>query len=198
MHGRSLIYVAAENAATAFGVPVESVFNLGTLLVPIIVSVMCVIGFICAYRMPKDFTPELVAKELKRQNPNLDISAIEAEAQVTVTKQEKEITIANIVYWILSGGIFGFIWTAFTFSYLKKTNKEALICGSAILTWVLSLLIPFFSIYTCIRIRKNIADKGIKTSKLALHVVFGLLLPILPLNIVSLALLQNDINKVEV
>ncbi len=200
--GKLVEVTAAENAAELFGgVPVESVFNLGTLLVPIIVSVMCVVGFVCAFRMPKDFTPECVAKELKRQNPNLDVSSI-TENKEEQKKEEKEITLANIVYWILSGGIFGFIWTAFTFNSLKKTNKNALIGGSAVLTWLLSALIPFFAIYTCLRIynkqiKENVSGQGVKTTKPVVYIIFGVLLPILPLNIVSLALLQNDLNKVE-
>lgn len=199
--GNLVEVTAAEEAAKLFGgVPVESVFNLGTLLVPIIVSIMCIVGFICAFKMPRDFTPQCVAMELKRQNPDLDISSIMNDP--VVVKEEKEITIANIVYWILSAGIFGFIWSAFTFNSLKKTNKSTLIGGSAILTWLLSALIPFVSVYTCMRIYKkqikeNAEKQGIKTVKPVWYIVFGILLPILPLNIVSLALLQNDLNKVE-
>jgi uncharacterized membrane protein len=199
--GNLVEVTAAEEAAKLFGgVPVESVFNLGTLLVPIIVSIMCIVGFICAFKMPRDFTPECVAQELKRQNPDLDISSIIDNP--TVVKEEKEITLANIVYWILSGGIFGFIWSAFTFSSLKKTNKNALIGRSAILTWLLSILIPFVSVYTCLRIynkqiKENAKKQGVKATKPVWYIVFGILLPILPLNIVSLALLQNDLNKVE-
>ncbi len=201
--GKLVEVTAAEEAAKLFGgVPVDSVYNLGTLLVPIIVSIMCIVGFICAFKMPRDFTPECVAKELKRQNPDLDISSI-TDGEKEIKKEEKEVTLANTVYWILSGGIFGFIWSAFTFNSLKKTNKKALIGGSALLTWILCAFIPFVSVYVSMRIYKNhinvkAKEQGIKTTSPVLHIIFGILLPILPLNIVSLALLQKDINKVEI
>jgi len=191
---------AISQAASEFGVSQSSVFNLGSLLVPIIVSIMCVVGFICAFKMPRDFTPECVAKELKKHNPDLDISmAVTEEADLA---KEKEITLTNVIYWILSGGIFGFIWSAFTFNNLKKINKNALICGSAAITWIVSAFIPFVSVYISMRIynkqiKENAKEQGIKVANPILYIIFGILLPILPINIVSLALLQNDLNKVE-
>ena len=194
--GKLVEITAAEKAAAEFGVPVESVFNLGTLLVPIIVSVMCIVGFIFAFKMPRDFTPELVAKELKRQNPDLDISSI-VEDEKEYHKPEKEISLANILYWILSGGIFGFIWTAVMLNNVKKLNKNALIGGSVVLTWALSSFIPFFSIYTLSRINKKLLDGKVeKKSCLGVHIGLSVIIPILPMNVVSLALIQNDVNKV--
>jgi hypothetical protein len=178
-----------------------TIFSMGALLVPIIVSIMCVIGFVCAFRMPKDFTPKAVAKALKKVDPSLDISSVEAEEEVIV--KDKEVTIANVIYWVLSGSIFGIIWSAFQFNAIKKSNKKALIGGSAILTWLLATFVPLFSVYLIVRIYRccindEAAKRKIETSKLALHIVFSILLPILPLNIVSLALLQKDLNKVDI
>ncbi len=193
---------ALDVATQKFGLTdSSSVFNLGTLLVPIIVSIMCLVGFVCAFRMPKDFTPECVARELKKHNPDLDISlAVTEEADIA---REKDTTFVNVAYWVLSGSIFGFIWSAFQFNAIKKANKKALIGGSAILTWLLASLVPLFSVYLVVRIYKSCINKEavkreVKTSKLALHIIFSILLPLLPLNVVSLALLQKDLNKVDI
>ena len=48
-------------AAAKFGIDASNVFNLGTLLVPFIVCFVCIVGILLAFRMPKDFTPELSA-----------------------------------------------------------------------------------------------------------------------------------------
>ncbi len=187
---------AAENAATMFGVSADTVFNLGTLLVPIIVSVMCVLGFFACFKMPKDFSPELIAKEFKRQNPDLDISCITTEE--TDKSRDKEVTFMNVAYWILSGSIFGFIWNAFQMKSIKEKNKEALIGGSSALTWALCAFIPFFSIYELSRIYKALKTNNpdAKLSSFKWHLIFGIILPILPVNVVSIAMLQQDLNKV--
>lgn len=192
-----------EEAEAVLGGTIKggTVFSMGALLVPIIVSIMCAIGFVCAFRMPKDFTPKAVARALKKVDPSLDISSVEAEEDVTA--KEKEVTIANVIYWVLSGSIFGFIWSAFQFNAIKKANKKALIGGSAVLTWLLASFIPLFSVYLIVRLYKNCindeaAKREIKTSRLALHIIFSIIIPLLPLNIVSLALLQKDLNKVDI
>ena len=186
-----------EEAALLLESDINNVFNLGTLLVPIIVSVMCLFGFIMAFRMPRDFTPELVARELKRHNSNLDISAaVTEEADMA---KEKDITFVNVAYWVLSGSIFGFIWSAFQLRTFK--NKNALIANSAPLTWILFAIVPFFSIFTLSKLytalKKQADEKNIKITNVTVHMILGIIFPILPVNIVSLALLQKDLNKVD-
>lgn len=178
-----------------------TLFSLGALLVPIVVSIMCIVGFLFAFKMPKDFSPKIVARELKKHNPELDISSVENEVDEVVAK-EKEVTLMNVIYWVLSGGIFGFIWSAFQYNNIKSIDKKALIGGSAILTWILSAFVPFVSIYTTYRIYKNVivpkaSEQGIKTTGMVAHIICGILLPIYPVNVVSLALLQKDLNKVD-
>jgi len=41
-------------------------WKIGVSLVPIILSLMCVVGFIMAGRMPKQYTEEIVSKEMER------------------------------------------------------------------------------------------------------------------------------------
>lgn len=193
--GTLIEITAGENAAKLLGVSADTVFNLGTLLVPIIVSIMCILGFFACFKMPKDFTPECIAKEFKRQNPDLDISQITLEE--VDPSRDKEVTFMNCAYWLLSGSIFGFIWSAFQFKSLKNNNKDALVCGSALLTWALCSFVPFFTIYEISRIYKSIKNNNpdAKLSSFKWHIIFGIILPIYPVNVVSIAMLQQDLNR---
>lgn len=193
--GTLIEITAAENAANMFGVSADTVFNLGTLLVPIIVSVMCILGFFACFKMPKDFSPECIAREFKRQNPDLDISEITLEEEDS--SRDKEVTFMNCAYWLLSGSIFGFIWSAFQFKGIKSTNKDALVCGSAWLTWALCAFVPFFGIYEMSKIYKSIksTNPDAKLTGFKWHIIFGIILPLYPLNVVSVAMLQQDLNR---
>ncbi len=182
------------DAALKFGGVSESlVFNFGTMLVPFIVALACVIGFFLAFKMPKDFTPYHVAKMMKEQNPALDISEIESEKPA---KEEKgELTFIQIGLSILSGFIFGFIWVAYLFRSLKE-----LLGKKSLLPWILSCFIPFAGIYFLVKRNKQLQrlakEKGIQLRAcVAAHIVLGLLFPILPVNVVSLALTQRNVNR---
>ena len=190
--------VYAENftdAANEFGVSVDQVFNLGTLLVPAFVSVTCVIGFVLCFKMPRDYSARIVAEELKKDNPDLDISAYVAEDEAT--KEEKgEIIFVQIGLSILSGFIFGFIWVGVINSYLKRLLAKY----NSVVMWFVTCLIPFASIVTNIKIHRELKEKvkeaGIKLwGSEALYIITGIVLPILPVNIVAMAFMQRDINK---
>lgn len=186
-----------EEAATKFGVDISQVFNLGTLLVPIFVCVFCVFGFILAFRMPKDYTPSLVAKELKRFNPDLDISSV-AEMEKNESEEKGEIIFVQIALAILSLFIFGFIWLGFLLnSILTQTGSGK---GKAIGRYFLAAFVPFTAIFVFIKAQKELeaqaAKKGITLKNFnILYIIFGILFPIAPLNIVALAVLQHNINK---
>ena len=66
--------------------------------------------------------------------------------------------------------------------------------------WFVTCLIPFASIVTNIKIHRELKEKvkeaGIKLwGSEALYIITGIVLPILPVNIVALAFMQRDINK---
>ncbi len=183
-----------EEAAVELGASLESVFNFGTLLVPFVVCTVCVIGFFLAFKMPKDYSPELVAKELKKHDPSLDISSIVSEEQLS--EEKGETIFIQVGLSILSGFIFGFIWVAFLFKSIKTLlNKRMPAAG------IISCLIPFASIFFMIKAEtdlKNYAkSKGIEIgSHKAAYIIFGIIFPILPVNIVSLSLMQHNVNRV--
>ena len=177
-------------AAAALGVPVSQVHNLGTLIVPIIVSVMCLVGFIVSFKMPKDFSSDVVAKELKKFNPDIDISNIKEEKQ-----EDKDYAAVNLVLWLLSMGLFGFIWSVFA---IGKANK---ITGRkhTALKWLLTTVIPFGgAIYMAkmhTHLKKAADAKNIKIHSKLFYVISGILLPIMPVNIIGLSLITTDSGK---
>ena len=145
--------------------------------------------------MPKDYSARIIAEELKKDNPDLDISAYVDNSEAE--KEEKgEIVFVQVGLSILSGFIFGFIWVGVINSYLKKILTKY----NSVAMWFVTCLIPFASIVTNVKIHKELKEKakeaGIKLwgSRL-LYIITGIVLPILPLNIIAMAFLQRDINK---
>ena len=187
----------ADSAAIKFGVGAETVFNFGVLIVPIIVCIMCLVGFVVAFRMPKNYTHEAVAKELKRQNPSLQIEEYLKE-NGEEEKEKGEILFVQIGLSILSGFIFGFVWIAFLFRSLKAMLNKAYGLGR----WLLACFVPFVGVVLCVRAHKRLQalgkEKGVQIlDTKAWHILFGALFVLLPLNIPSLALLQHSVNKIE-
>ena len=183
----------ATEAAAKFGVSTSNVFNLGTLLVPFIVCFVCIVGILLAFRMPKDFTPELVAKELKKMNPDLDISNIQEDVD---ENGKGEFLPVMIGLSVLSGFIFGFIWTAYLFKSVRQQNSSF----KAKLFWLLSCIIPFGGVFSTLKVydalkaeadRKNIKLCGNK----AVLAISSVILPILPVNMIALSILQKNVNK---
>ena len=169
------------------------VFNFGNLMVPFIVCITCVVGFFIAAKMPRDFTPAILAREFKKADPTLDISGIEDEE----TRVEKgEIIFVQIGLSILSGFIFGFVWLGF----ILKSMKELLGKYNRAATYLLSALVPFASIFFLLKIRRGLIEEGsrkgveIKMNK-ALLIITAIIFPILPINVISMAVIQHGINK---
>lgn len=180
-----------ENAAQILGADVSTIFNFGTMLVPFIVAIFCILGAILARKMPKDYTPAAVGKELKKQYPDLDISSVENDEEFS--KNDKGETIfVQIGLSILSGFIFGFIWTAFLFRSIKQSVCKV----KAPLWWALSCLIPFASIVFAVKTEKLLAEKLNKKPRTIAQIVLGVMFPLLPFNFIGLALLQKRMNNV--
>jgi hypothetical protein len=170
-----------------------SVFNLGNLIVPFIVCVTCIIGFFIAAKMPRDYTPALLAREFKKMDPSLDISALESQEPV---EEKSEILFVQIGLSILSGFIFGFIWVAFLLKSVRKLSGK----GMPALRWLIACLIPFASIPVLLKLNKELQEAG-KANNITVGVkswvlvVLAVIFPILPINLVALSLLQHNANK---
>ena len=189
-----LVETAEQLAAKAFGVAEASVYNLGTLMVPFIVCIVCILGAVLAMKMPKDYTPGLVAIELKKFDPDLDISSISNE----VVEEEKGETIfVQIGLSILSGFIFGFIWLAF----LLKSLKELVGKGKTALVWALASFVPFAGAFVAVKMHKELSNKaselGVKlVGNNVLFIILSVIFPILPVNVITLALIQKNVNTI--
>ena len=177
--------VSAEEAAT--------VYNFANLVVPFIVCITCVIGFFLAFKLPRDFTPAVLALQFKEFDPALDISEIEAEE---VKADKEEIIFVQVGLSILSGFIFGFIWTGLLLGSIRKLTGKL----KSLPWWLLSCLIPFGQIITIIKLRRLILDKAAEEGKQVKLPLLPLILLscvffILPINIITLAILQSAVNS---
>ena len=185
--------VWAENALEAslkLGVLENQVFNLGTLLVPIIVSVFCFIGFLIAFKMPRHYSPEEVAKEIgleKEYQENLDLFP-----QEKLTVYDEESLLVNIALWVLSGSLFGFVWQYLVICSVDKFDKVK----NKMLHYILGIIIPLYYGVTAYKLNKKIVNKlrslGHNVKDLSiLHLILGLC----GLNIISLILMQKQLNN---
>lgn len=180
-----------EEAAQLFGVAPDQVFNLGTLLVPVIVSVFCILGFILSFAMPKHFSPKEVSDALglskeyeanKHLFPNEDKNGYEQESNLV-----------NIALWVLTGSIFGFVWQYIIIRNISKITSSK----HAVLHFLLGLFIPPYMAVNMFRYSKKLRNTcqslGIKCANLS---VLHLILTLCGLNIISLIIIQNKLNKV--
>ena len=184
-----------EQAAEILNVSKDAVFNFGTLILPFIVSIMCIVGFFVAFTMPKDFSPVLIARELKKQYPDLDISEIEREAEGR--DETHESIFIKIILSVLSGFVFGFVWIGIMFGEIKQVTDKMF---NRYLQYFLCAFVPFYAVYWLINTDKQLKaayeSRGIEyKSYLPVMLPFAVIFPILPLNIVALSLIQKNVNK---
>ena len=185
--------VWAENvtdAAIKFGVNPDSVFNLGTLLVPLVVSVMCILGFIFAFRMPKNYNPKAVAQAL-----NLEKEYEERKhefADLEEKEIEEESFIVNIALWVLSGSIFSIVWRY----GICKASKAFKSKASFLINWIISVLVFPYSGILCYKAQKGIIklakERNVDVKD---HSIIVLIFGLIGLGIVSYIILQKDLNK---
>lgn len=169
-----------------------SVFNFGNLIVPFVVATFCILGFFVAFLMPRDYSAILVARDMKKQDPSLDISQIEAEDE---TVEKGEIIFVQLGLWALSGSLFGFIWSAFIIGSAKVAKR-----GMNILLYIAACFVPFAQIPVVMAMRKAILERakndGVEMKiNLPLLIALSVCFPIMPVNIITLSILQHKINK---
>lgn len=183
-----------EEAAALLGVAENEAFNFGILIVPFIVCAVCIIGYFLAFKMPKDFSAPIVAREFKRFDPTLDISKFEEE-QKTVDRQE--VIFVQIGLSVLSGFIFGFIWAGMLLRKSKEYTKK----GLGLLKWLLACLIPFGGLIVSLMLHKQLCQaarqRDVQLKKhTAVLVLSGLIFPVLGVNVIAMGILQSDLNRI--
>ncbi len=184
-------------AATAerLGVTSGEIFNFGLILIPFIVSAVCIIGIIISSRWPKNFSHKEVAKALKEQDPTLDISEVLAEPDEFAAEEKGETIFVQIGLSILSGFVFGFIWLAF----LLKSVKEIVGKSKSALMWALASFVPFAGAFVAVKMHKELSEKanelGVKlVGNNVLFIILSVIFPVLPVNVITLALMQKNVN----
>lgn len=186
-----------EAAASQFGVAESSVFNFGLILIPFIVSAVCIIGIIITSRWPKNFSHKEVAIELKKQDPSIDISAVLAEPDEFEAEEKGEIIFVQLGLWVLSGSLFGFIWSAFLLKSIKDFKRDF----KNVPAWILSSFIPFVGIVYMLSVHKAMKQRadelGVKIlNAQVIYIITGILLPLLPVNLIGLAVMQSNANRI--
>lgn len=186
-----VITSAAENASSQLGVSLASVYNLGTLLVPIIVSLFCIIGFIFSFKMPKDYSPRFVAKELKLEKEyeeKKDLFPIEKEFPF-----ERESLVINNALWLLSASIFSFIWNYQLLVAINSFTEEKIKKRYFIISIFLFPLSAYLNIKLNNQVDKRCKELEIKCiSNKTLIGIFSAL----GLSFLSLSLIQNKVNLI--
>lgn len=188
-----------EEAANAFNSKAGSsltsgdVYNLGLLIVPLIVCAACIVGFFVAFKMPKDFSATMIAKELKKQHPEYDISGIKDEVKA---EDKTENNFVMVALWVLTGGLFGFIWSGVMMDKFSARFGKAKMPAR----YLLSTFIPFYGVYAVVKwndeFTAELKKEGIEIKNLkVLLIISAILLPILPMNPIALAIFQNRLNK---
>lgn len=169
---------------------VGSVFNLGTLLVPVFVSVFCIIGFIVSFKMPKHFSPKEVSKELGLEKEYEENKHLFPQEDVKAYASES-IGI-NLALYILSGSLSGFVWQYTVMNSVHSISKYK----GKVLHFILGILFfPYVGV-TLFRLNKKLVkvcrEKGVKCVDLSvLHLILGLV----GLNVISLIIMQHHLNK---
>ncbi len=187
------IYTSREAAAAALDLPVTEVFCLGTMLVPIIVSICCVLGCILAKKMCKNYEPKEIAEDLGM----LDLYEQKKDLfPVVENKEEKTENVAvNIAIWLLSGTIFSFIWRKMVINRVRELTNEKVV---PTWLWIVSIFVfPVAAViyYKTAKAMKARCDKeGIACKD---YSVVSVILTVLGLDVVALALHQSQLNKMK-
>ena len=182
---------ARDIAASQLGVAPSEVFCLGTMLVPIIVSICCIAGAILARKMCKNYTPAEVAADLGMS----DIYEQKKDLFPQEAKEEsgKESVALNCGLWVLTGSIFSVVWRYNIMKHVNKFRENKL----HIAHWIVSILVfPYSGVMMYLTgksIEQECERKGIACSKALsiLSLIFGLI----GLGLVSYIIQTIKLNK---
>ena len=181
---------ALEVAADKFGVAQSAVFNLGTTLVPIVVCVMCIVGFIFSFRMLKNYSPKEVSYSLGLGE--------QYEANKNLFPEEKQyafegssLIVLNAL-WVLTGSIMGWVWE---YQMVSEVNTF----GKKISKWwiIPCICLPPFQAFIVYRLNKEVEKKcdelGISYQKNGL---LAIITSFICLSCIGLSLVQHKLNKI--
>ena len=182
--------VAFDRAVEKLGVPASTVFNLGTTLVPFIVCVFCVIGFIFSFRMLKNYSPKEVSYALglgEQYEANRNLFPEEKNYPF----EETSLITLNAL-WVLTGSIMGWVWE---YQMVVEVNTF----GKKISRWLVlpCICLPPFQAVLVFLLNKEVEKKcdelGIKYQK---NGILAIISCAVCLSCVGLSLVQHKLNKI--
>jgi hypothetical protein len=176
-------------AAIKLGTDVNNVYNLAVFVIPFIVSVFCIVGFIVAFRMPRNYSFKEIVNQMDLPEEKRLQLLENAEEEET---EESSDLIINIPLWVLSGSIFGLFWRYDL--VVNKTTFKSKKC--AIIHWLVSILFFPYNAYLMYKCEKEnvlrLKSRGAKVCDLS---VLVFVLSFLGLSIGSYIIIQNQLNR---
>ncbi|MDI9504152.1 MAG: MFS transporter [Bacillota bacterium] len=180
-----------EKAAVLFGASEASVHNLSWILVPVIVSVFCFLGFMLAFRMPRNYTPKKVSKALGLEKEYEENKHLFHEAKEPVI--EEEVLPVSIALFVLSGTLFGAIWRYGIINKINVFNPKK----TKLIHYILSILLPPYYAYVVYLNSKALYEECKKQNiEMKDFSVLYAVLAVFGQNIVSHIVMQIKLNKV--
>ena len=145
-----------------------------------------------AFRLPRDFTPQVLAQEYKALDPTVQV-----DTQALIQPREQgEILFVQIGLWVLSGGLFGFIWLVGLVRSLQKLRREKHMG----LRCVVGCFVPFVSLFCVEKMRKNLLSvarqQDVQLCMKKRMLLSCQVLPLLFINVPAMARLQQGLNRI--
>ncbi len=181
----------STEAASILGTSASNVYNFGTFIVPMITCAFCLVGFACAFMMPKNYTPRLVGLQIvSEEQYNKKIASIQKPITYPIEGA------SNLVFnclWFLSATIFGFAWYS---SVIDDVNTFA---QKKISKWWVLLIFVCFPLAALLAYKLNKAtdEKCLKMKiKTKPYTPLIIIFSLFYLNLVTLSILQHKINLI--
>ena len=176
-------------AAEKIGASVGSMVNLGTFLVPIVVTVFCLIGFAFSFKMLKNYSPKEVSEGLGLEKEYEENKHLFPEVK-EYPFEASSLIVMNAL-WVLTGSIMGWIWEYFMINdvntFGKKTSK---------LLVLPCIFIPPFQAFLTYRLNKEVEKKCDELGVSYQHNgILATIMSGLCLSCIGLSLVQHKINK---
>lgn len=176
--GSGSITYAANTDDAVLKLGTENVYNLGALIIPVIVCIFCFTAFFIARKLPRHLNIDEITASFGKTGTDIEnINFAEDD------DKGRDSVFVNLFLWILSFGLFGFIWQAFIIKKVENTIGKKY----SLLQWLLCSVIPFYGVYYLNRISKVL---GLKHRPVCL--ISAVIFPILPLNLIALPLLTRE------
>lgn len=184
------VILARDVAAAKLGILPSQVFNLGTLIVPFVVALFCLIGFFIAFSMTKNGSPRELAKEMNLEKEYEENKHLFPEENETLYPEES--LIVNTALWVLSGSLFGFIWSNGIRKSVNKFNEKKI----SWIHWLISIFVMPYAGYLLYRAEKDLVKQTINQNVLVKdYSIICLIFGALGLGVVPMFIIQKQLNK---